>query len=104
MNTGTMVAIYMPLIIIFLIVIPQQRALLKSIVLKMKKRRGVAIMTNELLQKYIGKTCHISTGTFGVNLYGKIIAINENWIEVETKKGSELINSEFIQHIKVKGN
>ncbi len=28
--------------------------------------------------------------------------VNENWIEVETKKGKELINAEFIQSIKIK--
>jgi hypothetical protein len=46
--------------------------------------------------------CHISTGTFGVNVVGKIMNVNENWIEVETKKGNELINLEFIQRIKTK--
>ncbi|MTI57862.1 hypothetical protein [Geosporobacter ferrireducens] len=59
-------------------------------------------MTNEVLKKYIGKNCNISTGTFGVNIIGRIIDVNENWIEVETKKGNELINAEFVQHIKVK--
>jgi len=32
---------------------------------------------------------------------GKIINVNENWIEVETKKGIELINAEFVQSIKI---
>ena len=59
-------------------------------------------MTNELIKKYLGKKCQISTGTFGVNVVGKIVDINENWIEIETKKGNELINSEFVQNIKVK--
>ncbi len=60
------------------------------------------MMTNEIIKKYIGKNCKISTGPYGTNVTGKIIEINENWIEVETKKGSELINAEFIQSIKVK--
>jgi len=58
-------------------------------------------MTNELIKKYIGKNCRISTGSFGTNSVGKIIEVNENWIEVETKKGVEIINAEFIQSIKV---
>lgn len=58
-------------------------------------------MTNELIKKYIGKTCNISTGSFGTNVIGKIIDVNDNWIEVETKKGKELINAEFIQSIKI---
>ncbi len=57
-------------------------------------------MTNEMLKKYIGTDCRLSTGTFGINVVGKIIDVNENWIEVETKKGKELINAEYIQNIK----
>ncbi|NPV44558.1 MAG: hypothetical protein HPY70_11400 [Firmicutes bacterium] len=59
-------------------------------------------MTNEVIKKYIGKICKISTGSFGTNVVGKIIDVNENWLEVETKKGNELINADFIQSIKVK--
>lgn len=88
--------------ILFFVILPQQRALRKTVGLKIKKRKGVKVMTNELIKKYIGKVCQISTGTFGVNITGKITDINENWIEVETKKGNELINAEFIQNIKIK--
>ncbi|MBK5241414.1 MAG: hypothetical protein JJD95_09360 [Clostridium sp.] len=59
-------------------------------------------MTNEVIKKYIGKTCKISTGSFGREVIGEIIDVNENWIEVETKKGKELINADFIQSIKIK--
>ena len=62
---------------------------------------AIIIMTNEVIKKYIGKNCRISTGSFGVNVIGKIIDVNENWIEIETKKGNELINIEFIQSIKI---
>ncbi|AOT71550.1 hypothetical protein Gferi_19635 [Geosporobacter ferrireducens] len=102
MNAGTWIAIYMPLFILLFIILPQQRILTKSIILKIKKKKGGITMTNEVLKKYIGKNCNISTGTFGVNIIGRIIDVNENWIEVETKKGNELINAEFVQHIKVK--
>jgi len=101
MNTGTWVAIYMPLFIIFFIILPQQRAVQKAVLLKIRKRIGVVEMTNELIKRYIGKNCLISTGTFGTNVKGKIIDVNENWLEVETKKGSELVNVEFIQSIKL---
>lgn len=57
---------------------------------------------SELLKKYINKNCVVSTGTFGVNVTGVIKEIQDNWIEIETKKGKELINSEFIQNIKIK--
>ena len=38
---------------------------------------------------------------FGTNVVGQIIDINESWLEVQTKKGKELINAEYIQSIKV---
>ncbi|EHQ90324.1 hypothetical protein DesyoDRAFT_3294 [Desulfosporosinus youngiae DSM 17734] len=100
MNTGSWIAIYLPLFIIFVIILPQQRAVHKAVLLKVRKRKGVAKMTNDLLKKYIGKKCLITTGTFGTNVRGIIIEVNENWLEVETKKGNELINGEFIQSIK----
>ena len=31
----------------------------------------------------------------------RAIDVNENWLEVETKKGKELINAEFITSIKI---
>lgn len=101
MNTGSWVAIYMPLFIIFFIILPQQCAVQKAVLFKIRKRKGVVEMINELIKKYIGKNCLISTGSFGANVKGKIIDVNENWLEVETKKGKELINAEFIQSIKI---
>lgn len=101
MNTGSWVAIYMSLFIIFFIIVPQQRAVQKAVLLRIRKRKGVVEMSNELIKKYIGKNCHINSGSFGINVKGKIIDVNENWIEVETKKGKELINAEFIQSIKI---
>jgi hypothetical protein len=58
-------------------------------------------MTNELLKRYVGNYCRMTTGSYGTTVIGKISEINENWIVVETKKGTELINAEFIQNIKI---
>lgn len=101
MDSSSWIAIYLPLIIIFFIVLPQQREINKAVVMKIKRRKGEIIMTNDMIKKYIGKSCKISTGSFGTNITGKIIDVNENWIEVETKKGNELINAEYVQSIKV---
>lgn len=100
MNVSTWIAIYMPIFILLFVILPQQRAAQKAAIFKRKKRKGGKIMANEVIKKYIGKKCVISTGTFGTNVVGTIIDVNENWIEVETKKGSEIINSEFVQTIK----
>ena len=102
MGSSTWIAIYLPLIILFFVIIPHQRETQKAALLKMKKRKGVIVMTNEVIKKYIGMNCKISTGSFGTTVVGKIVDINENWLEVETKKGKELINADFVQNIKVK--
>ena len=101
MNPGSWIAIYLPLFIIFFIIIPQQNQISTAVLRKIKKRKGGFVMTNEILKKYIGRICKISTGSMGTNVAGKIIDINENWIEIETKKGNELINAEFVQSIKI---
>ena len=103
-NTGTWIAIYMPLFIIFMIILPQQRAAQQSVLLRIRKRKGVVKMTNELIKKYIGKICVISTGNFNNSVTGEIMGVSENWLEVETKKGKELINAEFIQSIRIKSS
>ncbi len=101
MNSATWIAIYMPLFILFIIILPQQQELQKSVLLRIRKRKGAVEMTNEVIKKYIGKDCRISTGSFGTNVIGKILDVNENWIEVETKKGNELVNAEYVQSIKI---
>ncbi len=102
MNSSIWISVYLPLFLLFFIIFPQQREREKGVLVKLKKRKGLITMTNELIKKYVGKTCKISTGSFGVNIVGKILYVNENWLEVETKKGKELINADFIQNIKVK--
>jgi hypothetical protein len=101
LSSATWLAIYMPMFILFFIVLPQQAEIRKLIVLKIRKRKGLITMTNEVIKKYIGRNCNISTGSLGTRVIGKIIDVNENWIEIETKKGNELINAEFVQSIKI---
>lgn len=102
MDSSAWIVIYLPMLILFLIIIPQQREREKGALVKIKKRKGLITMTNEILKNYIGKTCKITSGSFGVNVVGTIIDINENWLEVETRRGKELINADFIQSIKIK--
>jgi preprotein translocase subunit YajC len=102
LNSSAWISVYLPMLILFFIIIPQQREREKGALVKIKKRKGLIAMTNEIIKNYIGKTCKITTGSFGVNVVGTIIDVNENWLEVETRKGRELINADFIQSIKIK--
>ncbi|PLX34684.1 MAG: hypothetical protein C0604_01170 [Clostridiales bacterium] len=58
-------------------------------------------MKNEIIKKFEGKRCKITTGALGTTVRGKIIEINDDWIEIETSKGMEIINADFIQSIKI---
>ena len=57
--SSSWIAIGVPLFVVFLIVLPQQHKIKKLAILKRKKRKGLIIMTNELIKKYIGKKCSI---------------------------------------------
>jgi len=73
LNTGSWVSIFMPLFVIIFIIVLEQRAAHKAVLLRIRKRKGVVEMTNELIQKCIGKKCMISTWIFGTNVKGIII-------------------------------
>jgi hypothetical protein len=103
MDSSSWIAIYLPLFIIFFVVLPQQQHTQMYITRKNKRRKGLMTMTNEMLKKYIGKTCMISTGSMGSSVKGRILDVNENWVEVETNKGIQVVNAEFIMTIKMLG-
>ena len=90
--------------IVFLIIFLSQQSAARNMArFIIKRKKGRAAMTNELIKKYIGKYCYVTTGNMGVSVKGKIVEVNENWVEVETKSGSEILNLDFIQNIKIKG-
>lgn len=58
-------------------------------------------MTNEMIEKLTGKDCLIICFESSANVQGRITKIADNWIEVETKKGTELVNAEFVAKFKM---
>ncbi|WP_230977068.1 hypothetical protein [Proteiniclasticum sediminis] len=99
MNQGSWIAIYMPLFILFVVILPEMRRVAVVAVKRSRKRRKFP-MNHEIIQKYIGSSCRISTGSFGNAIVGVIRDVKDNWIEVETKKGMELVNAEFVLNIR----
>ncbi|WP_312643683.1 hypothetical protein [Hydrogenoanaerobacterium sp.] len=93
MDTSTLIVVF----IVLMIVLTQRNTIL--IAVRKKRKRRMATMTNELIRKYIGKTCLISTGSFGSSVSGEILDVVENWIEVKTKKGSQLLNADYVTNI-----
>lgn len=100
MNASTWIAIYLPIFVLLFVILPQQRQIQRFVSLKIKNKRRVISVTNELIKKYINKHCKVYTGSLGATIIGKIIDVTENWMEIETKKGNELVNIDFIQNIK----
>lgn len=101
MEPSTWIAIYLPLFMLFVIILPQQYRMDVN-ARRIRAKRSVLQMTNEVIVKYIGKECLISAGSYGVNVSGRIVSVNENWIELALKKGdTQLINADYIQSIKI---
>lgn len=96
MDTSSLIAIWLPIIIIC-IIIPSQTH--KNVMMKKKRKKVELKLTSEMLKKYIGVNCVITSGSFGTSLTGTITDVQENWIEVATKKGYQLINSDFVINI-----
>lgn len=97
------IAIYLPMFIMFFIIIPsQQRIVLMN---QLRRKRGGVIMSNQLIKDCIGKICKISTGSLG-STYNRveIIELIDNWIKVEKNGKIDLINTDYIQNIKILSN
>lgn len=58
-------------------------------------------MPTELIKEFIGKVCGITlfNETFGVT--GKIVSVEGNWIKIEEKDSSRLVNGDMIRDIKI---
>lgn len=56
---------------------------------------------NELIQRYIGKQCQIYSEN-GNAVQGVVETVEGNWISVQTKAGTELVNLDYVSRIKEK--
>lgn len=87
--------------IILLAVLIQQRRRMQQLINKqrMKKKFGKEISRmNELIKEYIGIEVIVCTGFSSVS--GTLTKIENDWIEIQTGRGSEIINLEYISRIK----
>lgn len=101
MDASLWIVIYLPIFVLFFILIPSEQRNI-AVFKKINKKRGKISMSNELIKKYVGKVCRISSGTLG-STYNevKIISVVDNWVEVEKKGKIDLINIDYIQNIKI---
>lgn len=100
MESVAFIPMYTAILVTIIMAANQRQAVAKMMIAKIKKR-GQTAMTNDIIKKHIGSTCMFSTGTLGANATGTILDVQENWVEIQTKKGIQVINAEFVQQIKV---
>ncbi len=101
MEPSTMIAIYMPIFMMLFVIIPSlNTAKRKQMIIN--RRRNKKKMENQLLKEYEGRRCNISTGLNGkVYKNVKILSVVETWMKIEKKGMEELINTDYIQYIKM---
>ena len=101
MDSSTWIGIYLPIFVVLVIIIPAHNQNIYT-TRKLRKKRGERKVSNELIKSCVGKTCSISTGALGSS-YNKVrvIEVIDNWIKVESKGRKNLINSDYIQNIKI---
>ena len=58
-------------------------------------------MPTELMKEFIGKVCAIALFNDSFGITGKIISVEGNWIKVEEKDATRIINGDMIRDIKI---
>lgn len=76
--------------------IGHRRALLRRI-----NKRERNIMSNELIKEFIGKEVHIVT-VDSAEYRGRLVACEDNWVKIEEKRNTRLINTDIITAISYK--
>lgn len=58
-------------------------------------------MPKGLMKEFIGKMCTISLFNESFAVQGKIITIEDNWLKVEEKNKTRIINGDMIRDIAI---
>lgn len=93
--------VFFILLLFFLIRSRRKTAVRLRLIRKRKQKKERTVM-NELLKQYVGKNCIIYSLEDFVNTTGVITSLNEPWMEVETKNGKKLVNTEYVLRIEEK--
>ncbi len=88
------------LVIYLCIILPQQQALRqRRIKISRKRKNREENLMNTLVLNYIGKECVITIPNQG-SIAGTIKQVAENWVEIETKEGLEVVNLDYISRVR----
>ena len=100
MEPGSFVAVYLPLFTVMMVIIQQRKRRRRIAILQNLKRRGVLTMSVEVFKRNIGRNCQITT-MIERKVTGRIIGVEGNWVEIETKGNTEFINAEFMERFRI---
>jgi len=88
------------IIIICCIIIPRRNRMYFNI-LRRKKEGRKTKMPTELMKEFIGKVCAISLFNDSFGITAKIVCVEGNWLKVEEKDTSRILNGDMIRDIKI---
>lgn len=90
---------YIPIVLLFIMLyILYKQQQFHFISKKIARKKSGGIRMNEIINKFIGKECLITT--YNSSLEGVIESIDGNWICVKNKDNEEIVNIDFISRIK----
>ena len=82
------------------IILPRQNAMRRMRVKLAKRRRNKEENPmHTLIMNYIGKECVLTIPNQG-SVAGVIKQIKENWVEIETAEGLEVVNLDYISRVR----
>ncbi|MBR6702078.1 MAG: hypothetical protein IKI78_02925 [Clostridia bacterium] len=93
------IAAYIPIIVAF-ILLSRQNDYMRYHILEKKKGRKTK-MSVEMIKDLIGQKVVINLFNESGGSQGVIIAVEDNWIKVEEKKKTRIINGDMIRDIAV---
>ena len=88
------------MVLFLCIIIPRRNKILLGMIQRKRKGR-IRKMPTELIKEFMGKVCSISLFNESFGITGKIVALENNWIKIEEKDTSRLVNGDMIRDIKL---
>jgi len=98
MNPAVYIAIFMSLMVVIM-QMEQTNAQMATIqIIRRKFRRKGLNHMNESVKQFIGKSCMVYT--YNAQMTGTAVSVEDNWLTLETKTGTELVNLDYISRIR----
>ena len=90
------------ILLLFFLIRSRRKTAVRLCLIRKRKQKKERTVMNELLKQYVGTNCIIYSLEDFVNTTGVITSLNEPWLEVETKNGKKLVNTEYVLRIEEK--